>query len=802
MDWLRQDLRFALRSLKKNLSVTVLAVGSLALAIAGNIIVFSLINGLLYRPLPFEEPDRLVLLGERTKETPEGQISGSSAANFLDWRERQTAFEYLAGFRGAPMSLTSGDGDPEPMTGAAVSAKFFDMLGSRAAKGRLFLEGEDIAGRDKVAVLTHSLWTKRGGGPIEGETLELNGEIYDVVGVLSEEFEFLNPNIETFVPLVLDRATVDRQARNIIAVGRLKDGVTDNEAQAEMSTIMAALEEEFPEANRGYVVDVLNLRHDVPDSRNRVLLAMLQGALLFVMLIACANIANLLLARSQAREREIAIRASIGATRRRIVLQLLTESLLMAALAGGLGLSLGKLGNDAVARALGALMPASYAPVIDTRVLAFTLGVTLFGGLLFAVAPILQTSRFEVVDALKDGSRGVSGGRRRRLLANGLVVGEIALALVLLGGASVLIQSFQVIQRSDPGFDTSNILTLVLNLPEARYGEDARLAHAAEEIQERLAGLPGVSGVTLASALPRTPFAPQQAFTLDARPPADGQSPPQASSFLVDPAYFETLGIPIFEGRAIAAYDRAEAPKVAVINQAMAERFWGEESPLGERLTLRGISREIVGVVGTVRHGLAVNTDLAPTMYLPLAQTPPRNLGVAIKTETDPEALAGAVRGEIKAFDGALAVQNIQTLDDFMAQFFVGQHVFTAILGGFGFLALFLAALGTYGILAYSVMQRTHEIGVRMAIGAQRGRVIAMVTRQGLVLFGFGLLFGLPLVALVTRGITAQMSIFAPVQPTSIAFVVVVLFVVTLGASLLPARRAASVDPIEALRAD
>ena len=802
MDTWLQDLRIALRTLRKSLFVTSIASGSLALAIAGNIVVFALINGLFFRPLPYPEAHEITLVGENEKEDPlPGTLLPSSVANYLDWRERQSAFEVLAGFRGAPINLTGGE-RAEQLNGAAVTPSFFPMLGANPQLGRLFTDDEEIHGNHRVALLSAKVWQQRFGSDPEilANPLELNGEPHMVVGVLAENFEFLDPTIEIWIPLAPDRANLRREQRDMIVVGRLADGVTTERARSEMTAIAAQLEEEFPDSNRGYTTSTVNLRTEIPDSRNKVLFGILQGALLFVLFIACANIANLLLAQSQKRGREMAIRASLGASRRRIVRQLFTESLVMAGLAGAVGLGLAYFGIRMTARVLAGQLPSAYAPVIDQLVLIFTLGVTLLGAILFGLAPVMQSFRLDLASSLKDRA-GTAGGRRRRL-ANGLVVVEIFMALVMLGGAGVLIRSFLEIQNSDPGFETSNLLTLQVSLPEAGYPGDESLVDAVERLLPRLEGLPGVQRATAGSVLPRSPFIPYDSFTVDANPPADDQSPPRASWIAAPPSFFATVGIDLRQGRLPTDADRAASDPVVVINQSMAERFWPEADPVGERLTLLGKSRKVVGVVADARHGLFMDDRFAPVAYVPFTQQPVRNVAIALRTEMSPDSLGDLVRDEVLAFDPGLAVAQLQSLDEFMAQFFVGMHLFTGILGTFGALALFLAALGTYGVLAYAVAQRTREIGVRMAMGASRGQVVGMVTRQGLKLALLGIVLGIPGVLAVTQVIKAQLQGAVTVGPGALIAVALLLAVVTFVASLLPARRAATIDPVRALASE
>jgi putative ABC transport system permease protein len=542
------------------------------------------------------------------------------------------------------------------------------------------------------------------------------------------------------------------------------------------------------------------MRHDIPDTRNRLFMNLMQVALIFVLLIACANIANLLLSRSQAREREIAIRNSIGASRRRIIFQLFTESMMMAALAGVLGVGLGYFGMKAVSNAFASFLPDFWIPTLDLRVLAYSLGVTLLGGVLFGLAPVIQTSRFDLLSSLKDGTQGATTGGRRRLMSNLLVVAEIAFALAFLAGATMMIRTFQTMQSTDPGFDTENLLIMRIDLPETRYGSEQEKGAGVEEITARLGALPGVRAAIVSNIAPRWPFVPQDGFEIDGRPNPAEEAPPQASWLSAGPGYFETLGIALQRGRSFTAGDDFDAAPVAVINEAMAERNWPGESPLGQGLTVLGKRREIVGVVATVQHGVILRGEEESMVYLPWAQQPETTLGVGLKTDVDPETLAETARREILGFDRSIALTQVQTLDDFVEQFWVGQRVFTAILGGFGTLALVLAALGTYGVLAYSVARRTHEIGIRMAIGAGRGAVMKMIVRHGLILGVVGIVLGVPLVLAEIKVIAAIFSGLVPVEPASVLGVGAVLALVTLAASALPARRAASVDPLEALR--
>lgn len=797
-----QNIRFAFRTLRKNWGVTALVIASLSLAIAGNTIVYSLINGLLYRPLPYKEPNRLMLVGERSEQTPAGFVLPASTANFLDWQERQRSFEGLAAFQNLPMGIDQGGESPEPVTAARVSPGFFQLLGETPIHGRTFLDEEADLGRHRVAILDYEYWRDEHGAreDVVGSTLKLNGEPYEVVGVTSEDFEFLAPGIKIWVPMAVDRGGLRRSERSVLVVGRLADGVAQSAAAAEMASLNDQLKEEYPDANRGYVVEMLNLREEIPDARNRLFFKMLQGAMIFVVLIACANIANLLMARSQKREREIAVRTSIGAGRRHIIAQLLTESLVMAAIAGAIGIGFGYLGVGQVRNAFGAALPEIYAPVVDARVLLYTLGVTVFGGLLFGLAPVLQTARMNLVDALKDGSAGSTTGGRKRLASKFLVVGELTLALIFLGGSGILLKAFDTLQNQEAGFQTSHLLTLQVQIPDERFPTDAERVVAVEGMVERLEQVAGVDAVLLSNTLPRNFFVPEDNFVVDAAPPPPDQAPPQVSYLTASPGFFEHLGIQLLEGRLIDESDRNGGAAVAVVNRAVVEKFFDGKSPLGQTFTLVGESRRVIGVVEDVRHVLTVGRDVSPTVYLPWSQLPASAVAVALSTKVSPETLTQPVRRALYDYDPGLAVSQIQSLDAVIDQFWSGQKVISAILQGFGGLALLLAAIGTYGVLAYSVALRRQEIGVRMALGASRREVVLMVMKQGLLLGGIGILLGAPCIYLVKLGLDQVMAGFVPVQMAGMVLSLSVMAVVVLLASFLPAHRAAGLDPIKALR--
>jgi putative ABC transport system permease protein len=791
-----QDLRFALRDLRKGFLVTSLAVLSLALAIAGNTTVFGLVNALLFRPLPYPESDRIVLLGEREESAQPTLVA--SPGNLVDWRQRSRSFTDLAGFQPLPMSLGAGE-RPEPVVAARVSPRFFELLGARPLRGRMFRTEEGTESGHRVVVLSHLFWQERFGqedDPV-GDTMILNHESYTVVGVLPEDFEFFNPQVELWLPLPLELENMSRDERSVLVVGRLRPGVTMDQARADMKNVHEQLVEEYPEANRGFVVDVFNLRYDVPDRRSRILFGLLQGAVVFVLLIACVNIANLLLARTQGRRREIALRSVLGAGRIRVVRQLLTESVLLAVMGGVLGLLLGMAGLRILTIHFASILPQYWVPVVDARVLAMTFSLTALAGLVFGLLPAWMSTKVNIADVVKEAGRGAAGSRRR-LLTRALVVAEIALSIVLLGGGSVLVQSFLSIRSSDPGFNMKNLLTVTVSIPE---GDDVNPVALTERLLETAGSLPGVAQAAATSVLPQNIFTTTASYSIDEKPPSPDEVGPRAVLVVATPDYRESLGFPILRGRFFEMGDRNESPPVVVISQSVAERHWPEKDPVGERLTLQGTSREVVGIVGDVRQSIINQGEGSQgTVYVPFAQQPVRGPFLLVRCRMDPHALAGALRNELTAIDPRLAIGQIQTMQEFVDQFFLGVNFFNTILVGFGFLALLLAALGTYGVLAYNVTQRSQEIGVRMALGASPRRILRMVTRQGATLGVLGLALGAPGVLAIVRILDSVRVSAPPLDPLTIVVVFAVLFMTTLAASWVPARRAAGLDPMSVLR--
>ena len=799
MSTLGYDLRLAFRALRKYWTVTLLATGSLALAIAGNSTVFSLIDGLLFRPYPYREAEELLMVWER-KQGDLADFPTISPANFLDYRERTRALEEMAAFRTTPVNL-EGTERAEQLTAAAASANLFHLLGVDAAKGRTFLPDEGRPGLHRVAVLSHQLWEDRFGSDqlVVGRTMILDGEPFTVVGVMAPGFELISPTIQLWIPLILERGNLPRERRDLLAFARLREGASLEQARLEISELGRQLEEQYPQTNRDYQGRVETMRDRLVDPRNRQLFGLLQGALIFVLLISCANIANLLLVRGCDRQQEFALLAALGAGRWQLVRQLLLESLILALLGGVLGIFLAAWGIAALNTMLAPLVPGYQAPALDQRVMAFTLAMTALSGLLFGFLPSLQGTRINLVQTLKEAGHGAPVGSSRRLLSRTLIVVEISLALILLGGAGVLIRSFFELQHSEPGFRMYNLLTMQLSLPRGRYIDDEEVTSFFENLLERLEGLPGVSAVTTVNSLPRNPFNPSTTLSIEGRPPE--LRLPSCVWLSVPPGYLKTLEIPLLNGRPISGTDRSHTLPVVLINNAMARRFWPQENPVGRRITIHGKSREVIGVTADVSQGLVVTDEGPPSVvYFPHSQLPVRTVSLVLRTRVDPHSLAAPARAVLRDLDPDLSVGQVLTLEEFTAKFFVGASIFTAILTGFGALALLLAAMGIYGLLSYSVAQRTHEIGIRMALGARPSQIVRMILRQGMILVAIGFGVGIPGVLAVTRIISSALAGVAPVEPLTILGVSLFLLLITGAATYFPARRASALDPVLALR--
>jgi putative ABC transport system permease protein len=794
-----QDLRYGLRALARSPGFTVVAVLTLALGIGATSSIFSVVHWVLLRPLPFADPDRLVRIGERNL-SKGWESFAVSPVNFLDWRERSRAIESMGIASNVSLTLL-GEGAPERINALAVSAELLPLFGVPASHGRMFRPGEDQAGADRVAVLTDALWQRRfgGDGGVVGRSVTLSGEAYTVVGIMPQGFRFTGAEI--FVPLVL---TADQLARRgshwTFSIGRLAKETSPAQAEAELETIAASLAEKFPDTNRGWGVRVDELR-EFAVGHTRPALAALSGAVAFVLLIACANVANLLLARGTKRRHELAVRAALGARRSRLVRQLLTESLLLAVGGGAIGLLLAVWGIDALPNFAANSLPRVGGIHVDRATLAFTLGASIATVLLFGLLPALQASREPARSGLREGTRGGGGGRGR--LRGALVVCEMALALVLLIGAGLLLESFRRISAVSPGFDAGSVLKLDLALPTSRYDRPAQ-AQFFRAALEKVAALPGVEAAGAATSVPLSGNDQIYSFVIDGRPPLDESDLPSANYYAVSADYFRTLGIPLRRGRYFTEHDTATTAPVAIVDESFARRHFGDQDPLGQHLRIGNsgaVAREIVGVVGSVAHySLASGPTIA--MYDPYLQQPQAQMEVVLRSSVDPVSLTAAARGAVLEVDPTQPVYDVRTMDQLVASSLADRRLPMVLLLVFAGTAVLLAAIGLYGVVSYAVVQRTHELGVRMALGAQRSDVVRLVLSHALSLALAGVGIGLCAAVLVTRAASRMLFGIAPTDPLVYGALSLALVAVALVASLVPARRATRLDPLAALRSE
>lgn len=798
---LRNDLAFGLRSLRRDWLVNAIAVISLALALAGNTAVFSLVNAVLYRPLPYPDADRIVLLGEREQGAP--QTLTASPASFVDWRERNRTFGDLGAFQ--PSSMAVGrDARPVAVGGARVSPAFLQILGAPVLAGRAFEPAEGEIGRDDVVIVNDEFLANHMPdleNPV-GTDVFVDGRSRTIIGVLPASFEFFLPDLQVWLPLTFDPDDISREERMLFVVGRLLDGVTMEQVRDDMQRVWDNLVLEYPDSNSGYVIDVLNVRHEIPNTQARTLFALIQGAVVFVLLIACVNIANLMSARGHRRQREIALRVILGASRWRILRQLVVESALLAGIAGAVGLAAAYAAVQVMGSRFAASVATPYIPALDATVMLFSLAMTVVATLLFGLIPARQSLAVDLAETMKEGGRGVTGSVRRKMLSRGLVIAEIALSLVLLAGAGMMVQAFIGLRESAPGFNDENLLTTTVTLPVD--GERERMDLLAE-IQDAARVVPGIADATLSTALPMNALAVGDAFNLVDRPIPEGEARPRAFWSAVATDYLTAMEIPLVRGRFFDAGDRVDAPDVAVVNESLARRHLPDVDPIGQRLRFRDREWEIVGIVVDTRQAI-IGTDLAnptadPVIFVPIAQLAPASAYLLAHVAGNPMAPAPPLRARLEALHSRLVVGPMQTLEELVNQQFVGIDVMTEILRGFGYLALLLSALGTYGVLAYNVAQRSQEIGVRLAVGAQRGQVVRMIVRQGAILGVAGVLIGAPMVWAMVRVLNYALQGFGGRVETGSAFAVAAVLVGTaILASLFPALRAAHMHPVEVLR--
>jgi putative ABC transport system permease protein len=797
--WL-QDLRFSARTLLKSPGFTVVAVVTLALAIGANTAIFSVVNAVLLRALPYPDPERLVVLTEKMRGA---ERVGVAYPNYLDFRERARSFAEMAGYRDALLNLTGVD-RPVRLQGREVGWNFFRMLGAQPELGRAFVADDEKKGAPLTVILGHATWqTQFGGDPaVVGKTVSLDGKSYTVVGVMPSGFEFFRRD-DLFVPLGASLLHGDEGRGNhsdMEVLARLKDGVSFGQASAEMDAVAAQLEREYPDTNSGEGAQTFRLL-DRYASDVRGTLWVLLAAVGFVLLIACVNVANLLLVRAAGRQREVALRLALGAGRWRIVRQLLTESLLLAALSCLVGLALGVWMTEGLVRLAPEGVPRLGETRLDTTVLLFTSAVSLVTGLLFGLLPAWHSARQDLNTTLKEGARGTSGGRER--MRRGLLVAEVALSLVLLAGAGLMLRTFYGLRHVDPGFASENLLTMRVNLPTAGY-DMARLRAFYKECPARVGALPGVRAAALTQSLPIDGSRWNSVFIAADKPVPPRDRLLSAAFTPVSADFFRTLGIRLLKGRTFTEADADGRPTVAVINETLAARLWPGEDPVGKRLKQGWPEdqtpwREVVGVVADVKlNGVDRETPLQ--IYLPLEQRPSYTLALAVRTPGDPLSMAAAVEQSVRTIDKDLPVSSVRSMDQLMGGAIARQRLTLVLLSGFALLALLLAAVGIYGVISYAVSQRTREFGIRVALGAQDRDVLRLVIGQGVRLTLAGVALGLLCALGLTRLMEALLFGVRPTDPLTFAVITLLLVGVALLACYLPARRAAKVDPGVALR--
>jgi putative ABC transport system permease protein len=808
MQTLWQDMRYGIRMLRKSPIVTLVAIVSLALGISANTIIFSVVNSILLKSLPYHDAERIVLVWGNTP--AEGKERNQvSATDVDDWRQQNSVFEEVTTYAGWSAALL-GAGEPEIIYGTQVGDGYFSMMKATPMLGRVFLPDEQEDGKDMVVVLGYGLWQRRFGGDPEiiGQKINLSGRPHTVVGVMPADFQplptsLVDPRGELYRPVAEPRDENERSSRHLRAIARLKPGVSMAEAQAEMKTIASRLEQQHPRDNSGYGVRLVSLPEDTVGGLRATLLTLF-GAVAFVLLIACANVANLLMVRAASRQKEIAIRRALGAARLRLARQFMTESVMLAILGGGLGLLLALWGTSLVETIGAKVTPLLASIKIDLRVLGFTFAIALLTGLVFGLVPALQSSNPDLNETLKEGGRSSGAASSRSSLRNILVIGEVAMALVLLIAAGLLIKSVLRLRDVHPGFNPENQLTMGLVLPRTKYPQPSEWLAFYDQLTERLEALPGVQSAGFTTVLPFSGNFDGRALAVEDHPKPRGEEI-SVDLYVTTPGYLQAMSIGLLQGRMFAAQDNETMPLVALINETMARALWPSQNPLGKRIKFPGSEknpqpwRTIIGVVGDVKqYGLDKKDPMQ--IYLPETQYPRFYSTLVVHTSVDPRTMIAAVRGEILALDKDQAVYSLVTMEQLLADSIALRRFSMLLLMIFAGVALILASVGIYGVISYSVTQRTHEIGVRLALGASRRDIIRLIVRQGMVMTVAGVGIGLAATFALTRVMESLLFGVSATDPATFIIIAVTLTCVALGACFVPARRATRVDPMVALR--
>ncbi len=793
-----RDIRYTLRTLRLNPVFTSVAVFTFALGIGANTAIFSVVHGVLLRPLPYGDPDRLIRIFEI--EPRGGWWFTFSPPNFMSLRAEATLLEDVAAYREASATLT-GDGDPERLTAMRVSTGFFELLGTPLQLGRPFLADEDVAGGEPVVILGHGLWQRRFGGDrdILGRAIILSDVPRTVVGVAPADFRFGPDTPDLWLPQEFSARDASLRGRHFLRVlGRLKPDVELDVATEELEAIALGLAEAYPETNEGWQMAAASMRREIVGGARTPLL-MLLGAVGLVLLVACANVANLSLARAESRGREIAVRAAIGAGRTRLLKQLLTESIVLALIGGALGLGLAVVGTETLMATVGSQLPRATEVTISWPVLLFTLLLTLLGGVLVGLIPATQGIRVDLLSALKEGGlKGLVGLGRRRL-RGALVVAEVALSVMLVIGAGLLLNSFWRLVHVDAGFSPERVFTARVSLPASKYETQQGRAVFFAQLVDEIERMPGVEAVAAIEGIPLAWFH-STTVTVPGRP--DEDYPVQRRH--LTPGYFRALRIPLLAGRDVRETDGADAPRVIVVNETLARHIFPGEDAVGKHIAWDGPTQaedlEIVGVVGDVR-AFGLNEEVQATIYLPNPQIQtPSSMCLVIRTAADPQSLVRDVRQAVWRLDDSLPLYEVATMEQILSDSLASQRSWLLLLSIFAAVALLLAAVGTYGVLSYTVSQRTHELGIRMAMGAGRMTVLGLVTRQGMTLVLVGVALGLAGAVALSRLFSGLLYEVGATDPATFAAVAAFIISVALPACYVPARRAASVDPLEALR--